>query len=283
MLMTRIYYSLTVLSLLCLLQPGCRRPQKDPPIWEDVKIGDLTYSGQDKSGVAEMKTINITVHVFEIPVDHIKKSRCLWSIVDQRSLSFKNHYAFQSNAFRAGMTDTRQWDALTACILQTGGHLAETIALLCTDEQPGDLTMTKLDKRGEITFIAKDGQAQQTTIGPGNLVLRIKVQRLSGNKPACQLVAYPVFTIPMPASIPEIAERMRSREIAFITAAVTTPIEPGQMLVLGPEEYYGDASTLGGLFFEKPEPSLFVDQLQPKMPTFKASVRVLAIVCTHIK
>jgi hypothetical protein len=265
------------------MQTSCRKPQQEPPIWQNVKIGDLSDPDSNNKHVETLQSINIAVHVFEIPIESIKKLRCLWNATESRSLRFKNHYAFRSNAFRAGMATTYKWDAITACIVQAGGHLAETVALLCTSEQPGDLTMAILDKRGEITFIGKDGQTKQTTIGPGHLVLRIKVQRLSRDPQACQLVTYPVFTIPVPSSVPELAERIRSREIAFITAAVTTPISPGQILVLGPEEYYGDESTLGGLFFEKPEPSLFVDQLQPKMPTLKPSVRILAIVCTDIK
>jgi hypothetical protein len=59
-------------------------------------------------------------------------------------------------------------------------------------------------------------------------------------------------------------------------------MSPGDFVFLGPEKYIEDQTTLGGLFFNKPEGSLFFGATEHKGPEQKPAVRVFLLVCTGI-
>ena len=74
----------------------------------------------------------------------------------------------------------------------------------------------------------------------------------------------------------------RFHEFDFSSAGFGLKMSPGDFVVLGPDKYISDRSTLGGLFFSKPEGSLFFDKTKRKMPKHKPAVRVFVLVCTGI-
>ena len=57
---------------------------------------------------------------------------------------------------------------------------------------------------------------------------------------------------------------------------------PGDLVLLGPERYISDQRTLGGLFFSKPEGSLFFSETGRKPPEIKPAVKLFVLVCTAI-
>ncbi len=57
---------------------------------------------------------------------------------------------------------------------------------------------------------------------------------------------------------------------------------PGDLLVLGPETYTGERTTLGGLFFNEPADALFFNVHKPKPPQRRPAVRVYVLLCTQV-
>ena len=98
-----------------------------------------------------------------------------------------------------------------------------------------------------------------------------------------QFTAYPFFKIPVPEANEELAELARSRQIAFLTAAFTTRLTAGDLIVLGPERYYGDQSTLGGLLLENPQGRLFYPKGPQGTPEEKPTLTILVFSCLGMR
>jgi len=132
-----------------------------------------------------------------------------------------------------------------------------------------------------VFHFAGDGSRETTPLGPGVLVLRVKAVKVPGSRGVCVFVAQPVLTQSTRSSIPALAERARLREFNFGSAGFGLKMSPGDFVALGPEKYLSDGSSLGGLFFSKPEGTLFLNE-KTKRPERKPSVRVFILVCTGI-
>ena len=264
---------------LCLT--GCKAPEEDPPIWEQVKLGDIApvQSGQ-QPGIGALKTINLDVHVFEIPEENVGKLDDVWRMLGTGPLRFNNYLAFRANSFAVRAGQIQMWNQIYDSLLAAGGHKVMTASLLLGDEQANDFAITALNDRRAVSYVAGDGLRHKANIGPGALALRLNAESTPGSRGLCKLVAYPVFALPTISPIPQLQARARSREFSFATAAFGLKMGRGDLVVLGPRRYADDESTLGGLFFFKPEGSLFFSERKP--PEQKPALRVFVLVCTRI-
>ena len=263
---------------------GCKAPDKQQPIWEQVKISDIAPTGKSQSaagGVPQtVKTINFDIHIMDVPVDKISELRAVWRSLDTRPLKFTNYRAFEDNLFKAGLGSAGALDKILGHLLQTGCQRAATIRLLLTENESNDLSLVPLGTRWTVSFVSSKGDRQKAAIGPGVLGLRVKATRVPESRSVCQLTAYPAFWLPVTGPIAELLERARAFEFVFDGAAFGTRITVGQVVVLGPAGYNSDQSTLDGLLFSKPEGTMFFGATQPKPPERKAAVRLLLMVCT---
>jgi hypothetical protein len=57
---------------------------------------------------------------------------------------------------------------------------------------------------------------------------------------------------------------------------------PGDLLVLAPDSFSNETLSLGGRFFNRPEPVLFFDPETKQPPQRKPAVRIFVIFCTRI-
>jgi len=262
---------------------GCRSSEQSEPKPEQIKIGDLAPSRSDQQPAADLlNTANFDVYIFEIPAENASKLNDAWQILYLKQLLFTNYNAFRANSFivRFGQVQMRQrvHDLLRAA----DGQKITTVSILLPAGQTNDLIVTALNTKQSVSFIADDGSSQRATIGPGNLVLRIKTEKIPDLRGVCKLIAYPVFTVPIISSIPELVARAKLREFVFSSAAFGLKMGPGDFVVLAPERYISDQSTLGGLFFSKPEGSLFFSPADPRKPEPKPTARIFLLVCSRI-
>jgi hypothetical protein len=151
---------------------------------------------------------------------------------------------------------------------------------LLPDGQANDLPVTTLTSSYTISFASSKSEREKITLGPGVLALRLKAQRIPPATNVCRLIGHPVFTVLMPSTIPQLMERDKAREFIFDGAAFGTKISPGELLVLGPANYTSDQSTLGGMFFNKPQGNLFFNTTQHKPAELKPAVKLFVLVCT---
>jgi len=248
-----------------------------------VKIGDIGPSGPGgQSGAELLKTINFSVYIIEAPAENIDKLAEFWSVLDARPLRFNSAGAFKANSFSAGFGQVRMWDKVYALLRGAGGQELGTVSLLLTNDQASDLAVSGLDYKQKVSFVSGDLSPQTATIGPGILALRIKATKMPGVQGACMVVAHPVFTVPITSPVPELAARAKSREFPFTAAAFGLKMSSGDFVVLAPEKYIGDLTTLGGLFFSNPAGSPFFDPDQRKPPERKPAIRLFLMVCVRI-
>ena len=263
---------------------GPREKGRGPaPTQAGVKIGEIGPSGPGgQSGAELLKTINFSVYIIEVPAENIDKLADFWSVLDARPLRFNSPSAFKANSFSVGFGQVRLWNKVYELLRGAGGQELGTVSLMLPDDQASDLAVTGLDYQQKLSFVSGDLSSQSATVGPGILALRIKATKMPAVQGACTVVAHPVFTVPITSPVPELAARAKSREFPFTAAAFGLKMSPGDFVVLGPQKYIGDLTTLGGLFFSNPAGSLFFDPDQRKPPERKPAVRIFLLVCIRM-
>jgi hypothetical protein len=267
---------------LCFYLTGCKEPEQKEPLRENVKIGDLAPAHSGQSAPGGLKTINFNIHVFEIPAENINRLSDFWQTLRTQPLRFNSFKAFRDNSFLIGFGQMKVWGRINDELIAAGGQKITTISLMLEDNQPDDLTITELSTPRNISFIASDGSDQRANIGPGNLVLRIKAEKIPESRDGCKLTVYPVFTVPLGSPIEELNARLKAREFAFSSAAFSLNMGIGDFVVLGPERYLNVPSTLDGLLFSKPEGSLFPAISEGGAHQIKPAVRILIFFYSRI-
>jgi hypothetical protein len=281
MVMVRAFH-IAVIGWLSVGLMGCTPAEKQKPIWEKVKIGDIAPAQTDKLPVKPLKTINFDAHIFEIPAENVGKMKDIWQILYTKPLRFNNYNAFKANLFSVRFGQSEMWNKTLDSLRAAGGQKIVKVSLLLPDGQPSNLAVTGLNSQQTISYVSIDGSREAAAIGPGVLALRIKAQKPPASRGVCNLIAYPVFSPPIRPSVPQLAARAKLHELSFGSAGFELKMGQGDFVVLGPEKYVSDQTSLGGLFFSKPEGSMFFSETERKLPQRKPAVRIFLLVCTGI-
>ena len=252
-----------------VLLTSCNAPEKDKPIWQQVKISDLAPPlDVNNPGSRLLKTINLDIHIFEMPAEDINALNDIWQMLYTKPLQFNDYDAFCANSFLVGFGQIPMWNIIADILRDAGGKQIETVSLLLPDGETNDFTIVRLDKEQTIFYISSAGSMEGATIGPGKLALRIKVEKIPGSRGVCKVNALPVFPSPITSPIPQLAAQAKSAEFLFTSAGFCLKMSPGDFVLLGPEKYIGHQITLGSLFFSRPKP--------------KPTVRMFLLICTRI-
>ncbi len=275
--------NILLLASLLLLAAGCSEPE-DPPIWENVKIGDLAPAdGTEPGRTAVQQRISFDVHIFEVPADNVDKLGAVWQALYIRPVRFLSTRAFQANHFAVAYGDSRTQGAVNDALAAAGGTRLTRVALILTPGETQDVAVTPLRRQQTVTYVSTRNAHDEAVIGPGVLNLRIKAVRTPGTRDQCSMAAEPAFTVPMHHAIPQFTERARSKEVQFAAAGFAVRMAPGDIVVLGPSIYISDDTTLQGLFFTNPEGGPFPNPDAAGLPQRKAAVRVFTIICTSVR
>jgi hypothetical protein len=279
--MTRAFH-IAVIGWLSIWLMGCTPAEKQKPIWEKVKIGDIAPAQAGKLPVKPLKTINFDAHIFEIPAENVGKLKDIWQTLYTKPLRFNNYNAFKANWFSVRFGQSEMWNKTIDSLRTAGGQKIVKVSLLLPDGQPSDLAVTGLNRQQTISYVSINGSREAAAIGPGVLALRIKAKKIPASKGVCDLIVYPVFVPPIRTAVPQLAARAKLRELSFGSAGFELKMGPGDFVALGPEKYVSDQTALGGLFFSKPEGSMFFSETERKLPQLKPAVRIFLLVCTGI-
>ncbi len=243
---------ITVFIFAAAIITGCNSSEKERPIWEDTKIGDLA-SPRDKGSAAGqvVKTINFNVFVFEIPVENIHVLDNVWWALTTQQVEFNNYKAFRNNAFMVGYGQVDIWNRIAQLLQSAEGKRQVRVSLLLSEGQSDDFSVADLEEEKKVYYSTADGFIEKV-IGPGVLALRIQAERVPGSRGVCKLQATPVFSPPESSPIPKIAEHTKLREFVFTEAGFRLKMSPGDFFFLGPEKYTAHQVTLDSLFFSRP-------------------------------
>jgi hypothetical protein len=277
--MIRVFQIVVLLSLAFGLT-GCNGTD-ETPIWEQVKITDLAPVDTNKQpGVQQLKTINFKVYIFEIPADEINIMDKVWPTLYTQPLHFNKPDTFSANSFLAGFGQIPMWNRIADLLRSVDGIQAGTVSLLIPDGQSNDVGIAALGREEKVFYISDEGTREAASLGPGQLGLRLKADRIPSSRGVCKVSLLPVFSPPRLRGIPLLDSGEKPGELLFTSMGFSVNISPGDFVLLGPEKYDNEQITLGSLLFSKPEGSMFFNELERKMPELKPAVRLFLLVCT---
>jgi hypothetical protein len=263
------FFQITVLICTAALLTSCKAPEKEKPIWENVKLSDLaTSSDVNNPEGRPLKTINLDIHIFEMPAEDANVFNYAQQMLYTKPLQFNDYEAFKANSFSASFGQIQMWDTIADVLRDAGTKHIETVSLLLFDGETSDFTIARLNNEQTIFYISTAGSIEGATIGPGKLALRIKAEKIPGSRGVCKVSATPVFTPPKINIFPQLAEREKANEFLFTSAGFSLKMSPGDFVLLGPEKYINNQITLGSLFFSIPKP--------------KPTIRMFLLICTRI-
>ena len=281
MLMIRIFQIAFLISLAFLLT-GCGNPAEEP-IWERVKITDLASTDRvEQPNGQRLKTINFNVYIYEIPSDNIGTLEEIWPMVYAQPLQFNNFEAFSANSFLAGFGQIPMWSRISDLLRSADGIQVGTVSLLLPDGRSNDVAVAVLKKEQAIFYFSEKRSMNKAKFEPGQFGLRIQAEKIAGSRGVCSVSVLPVFSPMKRSSLPLLSRREKAGEILFTATGFIVKMSPGDFVLVGPEKYNHSQTTLGGLFFSKPEGSLFFNELERKLPEHKPALRLFLLVCTGI-
>jgi len=235
---------------------GCNGVEEDEPVWQGPKIGDIAPSPGSRQDISHViKGVSFNVYVLEIPASKIRDLDSLREMLYTNSFRYYDAAAFEANLFSAGFGQAAMFNQITASLDAAGAVQARPeFSLLLSDGQTSDIFVTRLLRRQPIFYYAPGGAIADTTIGPGDLSLRLKAEGISGMRGVCKVTAKPVFTPAAKALFPSPADKQKFGELFFDVAAFEVKMTPGDIVLLTPHDYQSKRITLAGLFFTRSGP-----------------------------
>jgi len=250
--MVRTYCTL-LLALASFLLAGCPAPEK-PPIWEQVKISDLAPHGATEPNQPSSDIINLNIYVFKIPANDANTLDNIWPSLYTQPLRFNSYNAFAMNLFAAGFGRPQDWDPIADILRSADARRAERDSLVLLNGQPKDLLISAIDSQKTIFYTSISHESEGVTVGPGSFALRIKAQKIPGQRGVCNMSIQPVFVPSRKFRLPLQKETDSAGSFVFDALEVELQISPGRFLLLGPKRYIADQSVLAGLFFSTDVP-----------------------------
>lgn len=264
---------------------GCNNPPHEDavPIWEQVKIHDIGPKSPEGNRQAKIEgNVYFDVYAIDLPADKIDKMDAIWQELSAKPIRTNSYTAFAENGFRVRYGRLRTWKHIESLLIQLGGQGSGTTSLTLSEDIPADLPIADIPQDHPIKFVGTDLSQQVVKVDAGVLVLRLRSEAIPGARGVRKIIAYPVHTLPMSITIPELDAAVRQREFYFGSAAFASQMSPGDFVLLAPNEYTAERKTLGGLFFNKPVGTIFIDPERNRPPERKPTVRLFILICTRM-
>ena len=274
-----------VLAFWLIAAAGCKSPPEEREnVWEQAKIGDLAPVTKDgPAKVKFMAAAHMDVHILDLPADNVDELDKLWEVLSAKPVRMNSYNAFTQNGFRVKFGHTDNWLQIESLLAEAGAQRAATTSLMLAENEPTDLPVAHFSHGRRISFISSNLSEEVVNVGPGALVLRLTCEAMPWARGVRKVIAYPSYTLPVTSAISELESRIQKHEFPFASAAFATQMGPGDLLVLAPDRYVNERVSLGGLFFNQPGTCLFFNAATRKPPQRKPAVRVLVLVCTHVR
>lgn len=260
---------------------GCKTKPKEQQIWEQVKIGDL--APRDKLAAPQFfSTVVMDVQIMDLPIDRVERLDDLWPMLSANLIKLSSYNAFTGNDFRMRYGRTDDWPQIRSSLAEAGAQKDFTISMTLPANDTTDLPVVELPGGREIEYVGNNLLKQTARVGPGLLTLRLRPEPIPWARGVVKIIGYPTYTVPTVSAIPQLQAEARRNEFYFAPAAFAVQMAPGDLIVIGPNKYTGERQTLGGLFFNKPEGTLFFNPAKRTPPEIKPSVRVYILICSAI-
>ena len=286
----RLCYTLVMVRTLCVVLmslglfvglAGCKTKPKEEQIWEQVKIGDL--APRDKLSAPQFSSIiTMDVQILDLPADRVDRLKDVWPVLSANPIKLISYNAFTGNSFRMRYGRTEAWPQIQSLLAEAGAQKAASISMVLPANEASDLPIAELPVGREISYVGSNLLKQTARVGSGILVLRLRAEPIPWARGVHKIIGYPTYMIPATNTIAPLQAKARENEFYFEPAAFAVQMAPGDLIVIGPDDYTGERQTLGGLFFNKPDGTLFFNPAKRTPPEIKPSVRVYVLICSAI-
>ena len=282
--MVRTLFAVLIGLGLMVGPTGCKiKPQAEEEIWKQVKIGELAPPPSEQLSAPQfLPTVSMDVYVLELPADRVDRLDDLWSLLSADPIKLISYNAFTENAFRMRYGRMDVWPQIQSLLAGADALKVATNAMVLPVNDVTDLPVAPLPVAREIAFVDTNLLRQTARVGPGILALRLRPEPIPWARGVHKIIGYPTYAVPTASTIPELQAKARENEYYFAPAAFAVQMAPGDLIVIGPDKYTGERQTLGGLFFSKPEGTLFFNPTRRTPPQVKPAVRVYVLICTAI-
>jgi len=263
---------------------GCKaKPKAEEKIWEQVKIGDLAPPPSDRLPPPQFSAaVTMDIHILDLPADRTDRLDDLWSLLSADPIKLISYNAFTENTFRMRYGRMEVLPQVQSLLTEAGALKIMTNSMLLPVNEGTDLPVAEIPIAREITYVGTNLLKQTARVGAGILALRLRPEPIPWARGVHKIIGYPTYTIPIVNAIAPLQAKARENEFYFEPAAFAVQMAPGDLVVIGPDKYTGERQTLGGMFFSKPEGTLFFDPATRKPPQIKPAVRVYILQCTAI-
>jgi hypothetical protein len=263
--------------------PPAPQAPREQEIWEGVKLIDLAPPPGDRLPPPQvLATVGIEIHTMDLPADNVDRLDDLWQLLSPGTIQMVSYTAFSQNSFRVKFGRMEVWDQMRKLLTEADAQQMTTSSLVVPDNDKTDFPIAELPMGRPIGFIGGNLTKQSVTVGPGVLALRLRAEPMPWARGVRKIIAYPAYTLPLATPIPELQAGVQQREFYFAPAAFALQMRPGDLVVLGPDQYTGERRTLGGLFFSNPAGTVFFNPSKRLPPARRPAVRLYILVCTGI-
>ena len=162
---------IVVLSIAGLALHGCG-PNKveEPPVWENVKIGDLAAKSPEERPQAKfLSTARYDVYVMDLPADNVEKLDNLWQVLSSKPIRMNSYGAFTDNNFRVRFGRIEMIKEIERLLLEAGSQEAGRTSMVVTDNEPSDLPVASMPRPSSISYVAMDLSWKKVDVAPGML------------------------------------------------------------------------------------------------------------------
>ncbi len=282
--MARVPVFLTLMLGLAAAAGCAEAPKEERQIWEGIKIADLspTVKEKDREKARFLATVQMEIRVFELPGENVDQLDDLWRQLSAKGVSMTSYNAFSNNSFRVKSGRIEMWEKFQGLLAEAGAQRTATLSLAVPDNDTSDLPIADFTTGRTIAFVGNNLASQTVNVGPGSLVLRLRAEPIPWARGVRKIIAYPTYTLPTSAAIPQLSLMARRNEFYFAPAAFAAQMGPGDLLVLGPDTFTSEQLTLGGLFFNNPQGHLFFDPTRSDPPRIRSSARIYVLICRGI-
>ena len=245
--MSRIF--LIVFGLNLVFLAGCT-PHHEP-VMETLKLSDLAPAAGTQRPSPKISTISIQIHAFEISAENAEKLDEISKSLSLQPFRFSQYDSFTANGFKAGFGRISSGDRIIQQLNAAGGQKTASVSLLLEDGRSDYVPVIRLSAAKNIFYTVTEDKTISKSIGPGQLSLRITVQKSPVFRGAYTTtlvpVIPPVFIVPgMP--MPDVA---KSDDVVFDSCSFSLQFSPGDFIFLRPVKYAAHGNSLGSLFFSR--------------------------------
>jgi hypothetical protein len=246
------FFHIAVMFWLTALITSCngQKQQNAKPVWEDVKLGDLAPTGQ-KPQIQRLDSINFQVNIFETPAENTGKLNEISKTLYTQPFRFKHFKAFGANSFSVGFGRTSLGNQIFDMLSEAGAKRVGSSVILLSDGRYDDLPVNRLFNRTSIYYTSTDGSIKTKSIGPGQLALRIKAQKIPGLRGVCNVSFTPVSPSPLKQLTTKSSDSSESNDTFFESCSFSLKMSPGDFIYLRPLQYISHQNSLGSFFFSR--------------------------------